>query len=147
MILPGNLPTKDLLCVTSSGLFLAKSSCKKSPLSIPLSLSLSLSFPPSLSLSLSLSLPNSEMRFLALNRADAPCFCTQRVFKYTLIAVNYGKFTVFRTQTLDIFENLYGPPRPTEPQNPPSNKKRNSQNPKIFENPLFPQSKWIFPQR
>ena len=37
-----------------------------------------------------------------------------------------------------------GPPRPTEPQNPPSNKKRNSENPKTFEKPLFTKSKRSF---
>ena len=38
----------------------------------------------------------------------------------------------------DIFESPNGASRPTESQNPPSNKK-NSKNHKIFENPLFPQ--------
>ena len=37
---------------------------------------------------------------------------------------------------LDIFEKPYGAPRPTEPQNPPATKKRNSKNP---ENPDYPQ--------
>ena len=48
-------------------------------------------------------------------------------------------------QNLDIFENPYGPPRPTESQPPPpqQQKKRNSQNP---ENPIIPKSKRSFPK-
>ena len=69
-----------MLCVTSSGLVLAKHSREK-----PLQ-------------------RMNQMRFLALNRADAPCFCTKQRGSsnahYTTLnyTVKYGKFTVFRTQ-------------------------------------------------
>ena len=44
---------------------------------------------------------------------------------------------------LDIFENPYAPPRPTEPQNPPATKKEIPRNPKT---PIIPKSKRSFPK-
>ena len=41
---------------------------------------------------------------------------------------------------LDIFENPYGAPRPTEPQNPPATKKE------IPKTPIIPKSKRSFPK-
>ena len=41
-------------------------------------------------------------------------------------------------EVLDTFENPYGPPRPTESQNPPATKKEIPKNPKT---PIIPKSK------
>ena len=44
---------------------------------------------------------------------------------------------------LDLLENPYGPPRPTESQNPPATKKEIPTTPKT---PIFPKSKRSFPK-
>ena len=44
---------------------------------------------------------------------------------------------------LDIFENPYGDPRPTESDNPPATKKENPKNPKT---PIIPKSRRSFPK-
>ena len=48
-----------------------------------------------------------------------------------------------RSLRLDIFENPYGGPRPTESENPPSNK---TEIPKILKSSRIPKSKRYFPQ-
>ena len=54
------------------------------------------------------------------------------------------KLLMFMAFVLDIFENPYGAPRPTESQNPPATKK---EIPKKTENPDYPQkSKRSFPK-
>ena len=45
---------------------------------------------------------------------------------------------------LDIFENPYGAPRPTESENPPATKKKEI--PKNPKTPIIPKSKRSFPK-
>ena len=45
---------------------------------------------------------------------------------------------------VDIFENLVGPPRPTESRNPPAPKKKEIQ--KKTNTPIIPKSKRSFPK-